>query len=73
MDKPCARPDEFNSRRKKMNDILAGFKVKKTFILSLVAVSSLFCEMNGWWIAPQEWYMMLGFGGMAAVRAGMTK
>ena len=56
-----------------MNEIMAGFKGKKTFILSFVAVASLFCEMNGWWIAPQEWYMMLGFGGMAAVRAGMTK
>jgi len=56
-----------------MNEIMAGFKGKKTFILSFVAVASLFCEMNGWWIAPQQWYMMLGFGGMAAVRSGMSK
>jgi hypothetical protein len=54
-----------------MNEIMNGFKGKKTFLLSAVAVASLFCEMNGWWMAPKEWYMMLGFGGMASVRAGM--
>ena len=56
-----------------MNDIMTAFQGKKTFMLSAVAVASLFCEMNGWWAAPIEWYMMLGFGGMASVRAGMTK
>ena len=56
-----------------MNEIMAGFKGKKTFILSFVAVASLFCELNGLWIAPQDWYMMLGFGGRASVRAGMSK
>jgi len=56
-----------------MNDIMTAFQGKKTFLLSAVAVASLFCEMNGWWAAPKEWYMMLGFGGMASVRAGMTK
>jgi len=56
-----------------MNDILMALKGKKTFILSFIAISSLFCELQGWWIAPKEWYMMLGFGGMASVRAGMSK
>ena len=56
-----------------MNDIMMAFQGKKTFMLSAVAVASLLFEMNGWWIAPKEWYMMLGFGGMASVRAGMNK
>ena len=71
---PCAYPfTKTLGDNKTMNEIMAGFKGKKTFILSAVAVASLFCEMNGWWMAPKEWYMMLGFGGMASVRAGMTK
>ena len=54
-----------------MGDIMMALRGKKTMLLSFVAVSSLFCELQGWWVAPQEWYMILGFGGMAAVRAGM--
>ena len=54
-----------------MGDIMAGFKGKKTYILAFLAVGSLFCEMQGWWIAPKEWYAMLGFGGMATIRSGM--
>jgi hypothetical protein len=73
IDSNRAIPPIIDLKEKKMNEIMAGFRGKKTFILSFVAVASLFCEMNGWWMAPKEWYMMLGFGGMASVRAGMNK
>ena len=54
-----------------MNDMINALKGKKTYLVAIVAVSGLFCEMMGFASMPSNFYEILGFGGLAAVRAGM--
>ena len=54
-----------------MNDMINALKGKKTYLVAVVAVSGLFCEMMGFASMPSNFYEILGFGGLAAVRAGM--
>ena len=54
-----------------MENIMNVLKGKKTYLVAVVAVSGLFCEMMGFASMPRNFYEILGFGGLAAVRAGM--
>jgi len=54
-----------------MENIMNALKGKKTYLVAVVAVSGLFCEMMGFASMPSNFYEILGFGGLAAVRAGM--
>ena len=54
-----------------MNDMMNALKGKKTYLVAIVAVSGLFCEMMGFAKLPEMFYQILGFSGLAAVRAGM--
>ena len=54
-----------------MSDMINALKGKKTYLVAGVAVSGLFCEMMGFASMPSNFYEILGFGGLAAVRAGM--
>ena len=54
-----------------MSDMINALKGKKTYLVAVVAVSGLFCEMMGFASMPSNFYEILGFGGLAAVRAGM--
>ena len=50
---------------------MEALKGKKTYLVAMVAIGGLFCEMMGWAVMPKYFYEMLGFGGMASIRAGM--
>ena len=54
-----------------MSDMINALKGKKTYLVAVVAVSGLFCKMMGFASMPSNFYEILGFGGLAAVRAGM--
>ena len=54
-----------------MSDMINALKGKKTYLVAVVAVSGLFCEMMGFASMPSNFYEILGFGGLPAVRAGM--
>ena len=54
-----------------MSDIINVLKGKKTYLVAVIAVGGLFCEMMGFASMPSNFYEILGFGGLAAVRAGM--
>ena len=54
-----------------MNDMINALKGKKTYLVAIVAVSGLCCEMMGFASMPNNFYEILGFGGLATVRAGM--
>ena len=54
-----------------MSDMINALKGKKTYLVAIVAVSGLFCEMMGFAKLPEMFYQILGFSGLAAVRAGM--
>ena len=56
-----------------MSDIMSAMKGKKTYILAIVAVGSLACEMMGFANMPTGWYEMLGFGSFVTLRHGMPK
>ena len=51
--------------------MMNALKGKKTYLVAIVAVGGLFCEMMGFASMPSNFYEILGFGGLAAVRAGM--
>ena len=50
---------------------MEALKGKKTYLVAIIASAGLFCEMAGIATMPQGFYEFLGFGGLAAVRAGM--
>lgn len=54
-----------------MGDMMEALKGKKTYLVAIVAVGGLFCEMMGFASMPNNFYEILGFGGLASVRAGM--
>ena len=54
-----------------MNDMINALKCKKTYLVAIVAVSGVVCEMMGFASMPNNFYEILGFGGLATVRAGM--
>ena len=54
-----------------MSDMMEALKGKKTYLVAIIASAGLFCEMAGIATMPQGFYEFLGFGGLAAVRAGM--
>jgi len=54
-----------------MEDVMEALKGKKTYLVAMVAIGGLFCEMMGWAVMPKYFYEMLGFSGMASIRAGM--
>ena len=56
-----------------MSDIMEAMKGKKTYILAMVAIGSLVCEMMNFAKMPVGWYEMLGFGSFVTIRHGMGK
>lgn len=54
-----------------MKDMMMAFQGKKTYLVAIVAVGGLFCEMMGFAKMPEHFYEILGFGGLASIRAGM--
>lgn len=51
--------------------MMMAFQGKKTYLVAIVAVGGLFCEMMGFAKMPEHFYEILGFGGLASIRAGM--
>tara|TARA_B100000029_G_scaffold115085_2_gene107547 strand:- start:14520 stop:14726 length:207 start_codon:yes stop_codon:yes gene_type:complete len=62
-----------NKKGVKMDDIMSAMKGKKTYLLAIVAVGSLVCEMMNFAKMPEGWYEMLGFGSFVTIRHGMKK
>lgn len=56
-----------------MKDLLAWLEGKRTYLLVAVACVYLFGGDQGWWQVSETVLGLLGFGGLAALRAGIKK
>ena len=55
----------------KVKEILDALKGKRTYILAAAAILYVFGGDQGWWRVSDAVLFLLGFGGMAALRAGI--
>lgn len=53
--------------------LLDGLKGKRTYILAALAAIYVFGGDQGWWRVSDAVLYLLGFGGIAALRAGIGR
>jgi hypothetical protein len=56
-----------------MNDIMRGFKGKKTYIFGIVGIGMYMCQMMGYHVFMPETYGIMFTGMLMCMRNGMIK
>jgi hypothetical protein len=54
-----------------MKTALNWLRGKRTYVLAAVAILYIFGGDQGWWLVSDQVLALLGFGGLAALRAGI--
>lgn len=56
-----------------MSEFWSKLEGKKTYLLAAAAIVYLFGGSMGWWPVDERVLGILGFGGLASLRAGISK
>ncbi len=56
-----------------MQDALKLLEGRKTYLIAALAFVYLFGGDQGWWAVNSSLLSMMGFGGLASLRAGIKK